>query len=302
MNDELPSDLRPIVDYFGLPDIGVVEKDWHVVKALAVIAAIDATPLRLVFGGGTALSRAHRLIRRMSEDIDLKIIAKEKPSRGALRQLREAVAGCLRIAGFHFNPGDHITSENQSRHITFRLPYTPRGETSLRAEIKIELHVGPLHGETVDLPVRSFVAEALQRAPEITHIACVPVLQTAAEKFVALTRRVAAECDLAESKRDSTLVRHIYDLHVVRGHYNAADAATLAREIMPHDAKTFAGKSSAYGKNPVAETQKAITALQSDAYYARRFTEFQGTMVYGERVEYDVCLATVKDLARRIHG
>jgi len=33
----------------------------------------DTVSLRLVFGGGTALSRAHCLIRLMSEDIDLKI-------------------------------------------------------------------------------------------------------------------------------------------------------------------------------------------------------------------------------------
>jgi Nucleotidyl transferase AbiEii toxin, Type IV TA system len=48
----------------------LAEKDFYVVKALAAIAAVDnkeALHVRLVFGGGTALSRAHRLIRRMSE-------------------------------------------------------------------------------------------------------------------------------------------------------------------------------------------------------------------------------------------
>jgi nucleotidyltransferase AbiEii toxin of type IV toxin-antitoxin system len=63
--------LLEIQAYFGLPSPALVEKDWHVVQALAAIAAADTVPLRLVFGGGTALSRAHRLIRRRSEDIDL---------------------------------------------------------------------------------------------------------------------------------------------------------------------------------------------------------------------------------------
>ncbi len=35
------------------------------------IAAIDSAPLQFVFGGGTALSRAHHLIRCMSEDTDV---------------------------------------------------------------------------------------------------------------------------------------------------------------------------------------------------------------------------------------
>jgi len=63
--------LRSVQEYFGLPSPALVEKDFYVVKALAAIAAIEVEALhvRLVFGGGTALSRAHRLIRRMSEDI-----------------------------------------------------------------------------------------------------------------------------------------------------------------------------------------------------------------------------------------
>ena len=74
MNDK-PSlqDLLEVQRSFGLPSAALVEKDWYVVKALAAITAADTAPLRLVFGGGTALSRAHRLLRRMSEDIDLKI-------------------------------------------------------------------------------------------------------------------------------------------------------------------------------------------------------------------------------------
>ncbi len=72
-------DLLEVQAHFGLPSLALVEKDWHVVRALAGIAAVDAAPLRLVFGGGTVLSRAHRLIRRMSEDVDLKIVADERP-------------------------------------------------------------------------------------------------------------------------------------------------------------------------------------------------------------------------------
>jgi predicted nucleotidyltransferase component of viral defense system len=63
-------ELLEIQQHFGLPSPALVEKDWHVVKALAAIAAAETAPFQLVFGGGTALSRAHGLIRRMSEDID----------------------------------------------------------------------------------------------------------------------------------------------------------------------------------------------------------------------------------------
>jgi hypothetical protein len=56
--------------------------------------------VRLVFGGGTALSRAHRLIRRMSEDIDLRIVVdSNRPERGTLRRLRAKVTEALLGAG-----------------------------------------------------------------------------------------------------------------------------------------------------------------------------------------------------------
>ena len=85
-------ELLEVQDYFGLPSPALVEKDWYVVKALAAIQAADTSPFRLVFGDGTALCRAHRLIRRMSEDIDLKIISDVEFTRSSLRTLRDVVA------------------------------------------------------------------------------------------------------------------------------------------------------------------------------------------------------------------
>jgi hypothetical protein len=61
-------DLLEVQRHFNLPSPVLVEKDWYVVKALTAINSADVTPFRLVFSGGTALSRAHRLIRRMSAD------------------------------------------------------------------------------------------------------------------------------------------------------------------------------------------------------------------------------------------
>jgi hypothetical protein len=66
--------LLDVQEHFGLPGPALVEKDWYVVKALAAIAAADTGDFRLVFGGGTELSRAHKLTTRMSEDVDLKIV------------------------------------------------------------------------------------------------------------------------------------------------------------------------------------------------------------------------------------
>ena len=88
MSDEQERQLREVQAYFRLPSIGLVEKDLEVVRAIAAIAALDVSPFTLVFGGGTALARAHKIVRRMWEDVDFKIVPKAAApiSRSGLRQ------------------------------------------------------------------------------------------------------------------------------------------------------------------------------------------------------------------------
>jgi Putative PD-(D/E)XK phosphodiesterase (DUF2161) len=59
----------------------------------------------------------------------------------------------------------------------------------------------------VRLPVQSFVAEATRRPPEIPDLACVSVIETAAEKLVSLTRRTAMEMAGVSRDPDPTFVR-----------------------------------------------------------------------------------------------
>ena len=199
------------------------------------IAALDAVPLRLVFGGGTALSCAHRLVRRMSEDIDLRIVGDKPPGRGALRCLRDAVTQALLGAGFKFDPEDpaYRKSGNESRYTIYRLPYEPAatGEGALRPTIQIETAVWPLR-RPVERPVISFVAEALRRQPEVASMSCVSILETAADKFVGLTHRAGAEL-AGLDEPDPTLVRHLHDLHALREHYDAAEVIALACAVTP---------------------------------------------------------------------
>jgi predicted nucleotidyltransferase component of viral defense system len=294
-------DLLEVQRQFNLPSPVLVEKDWYVVTALASIQTADVKPFRLVFSGGTALSRAHRLIRRMSEDIDLKIVSDEPRSRPELRKLRDIVTSALLHVGFQFDPENPAqrNSGNASRYTVYRLPYTPQvtGEGALRPEIKIETAVWPLRLPSVDRSVTSFWAEAFKQPPEVPSIPCVAIVETVAEKFVALTRRAGAELADAGGPRDKTLVRHVYDLHVVRSHYDPAEVIALAREIMHDDVEAYGHQFPAYRENPVAETVRAVGGLATDDRFASYYVEFLRDMVYGEAPDFKTALATVSALA-----
>jgi predicted nucleotidyltransferase component of viral defense system len=305
LNGELTlEELLEVQAHFGLPSPALVEKDFYVVKALAAIAAIDTAPLRLVFGGGTALSRAHRLTRRMSEDIDLRIVVdNNRSARGALRRLRSKVTEALLGVGFKFDPADRAyrRSQNATRYTIYQLPYeaVTIGEGALRPTIQIETAAWPLHRPAVELPVISFIAEALQRPPEVASMACVSILETAADKFVGLSRRAGAEL-AGLDEPDPTLVRHLHDLHALREHYDPAEVAALAREVMLADADEYGNQFPAYRENPMRETLRAVEGLGTNPVYAQRFGEFQRLMVYGSKVEYSDCIGTLNGLAGQI--
>jgi hypothetical protein len=201
LSDELPDNLRPIADFFGLPGTAAVAKDFFVVRAIAALAAMDATPFDLVFGGGTALARAHRIIRRMSEDVDFKIVprAAAPVSRSALRRqldhLRDRVSVTLKETGFAFDPADKSLAwaRDEGRYAVWQLPYRSESGAGegLRPTIQVELNYAPMRRQRVMLPLSSFVAEATRRSPEVPQLACVSIVETAAEKLVSLTRRTA---------------------------------------------------------------------------------------------------------------
>src|ERR1700693_1208343 len=79
---------------------------------MRAVASVDATPFHLVFAGGTCLARAHKLIRRMSEDVDFKIVplnadaVSRSKRRKQLADLRDRVTAGVRAVGFPIDTAD----------------------------------------------------------------------------------------------------------------------------------------------------------------------------------------------------
>lgn len=129
---------------------------------------------------------------------------------------------------------------------------------------------------------------------------CVSILETAADKFVALTRRAGAELAGLVAEPDQTLVRHLHDLHALREYHDPAEAAALAREIMLADAAVYGNQFPAYREDPLRETLRAVQRLAADAGYARQYGEFQRLMVYGDKTDYAACIETLREFSAQL--
>jgi len=96
---------------------------------------------------------------------------------------------------------------------------------------------------------------------------------------------------------DPTLVRHLYDLHMMRTQIDPAEIATLARAIAKADGEEFRNQYPAYASDAVTETRLALEALHTDPTHRQRYDVFVSAMVYGEKIEFAAALATVSGLA-----
>lgn len=294
-------ELAEVQQFFGLPSPLLVDKDWQVIQAMRALLAVNASPFRLVFAGGTCLARAHRLVERMSEDVDFKVVPppanmSNNQRRQALGRLRDRIVAQLTGAGFELAQEPRSRDANQYTVLHLRTDGGAGEGGPLRPTIQIELSYALLREPTTERPVASFVSQAYGRTPELATVECVSVTETAAEKAVSLTRRTAMEIAGAGQAPDPTLVRHIYDLHLVRTQIETTQVAALMRSIAVMDAEQFGHQHPAYRDDIRAETRKALAHLATNNEVRARYREFVAAMAYGKAVPFEDAIKTVQDL------
>ena len=95
-----------------------IEKDYY---AMAVLREVTARNPRLVFKGGTCLSKAHRAIERFSEDVDLGI-AEEHATEGTRKAIKHAVMESAEALGLEIANLDETRSRRDYNRYVLALP------------------------------------------------------------------------------------------------------------------------------------------------------------------------------------
>ena len=75
----------------------IIEKDYYVTIILREIVKRQS---KIIFKGGTSLSKCYHLINRFSEDIDLNIDCEIKPTQGERKKLTESIIEIINEFGF----------------------------------------------------------------------------------------------------------------------------------------------------------------------------------------------------------
>jgi hypothetical protein len=256
------------------PDL--VEKDWHVVRAIGVIAQVATAGMMLAFSGGTSLSKGWELIKRFSEDIDFKIGEPAAMSASRARRertaYRERVLGALTSAGFELIKPP--TVGNASRFFSADLAYHAAfgAGQGLRPHIRVKMSFAAPALSPSPRPIRSLVATAQRRPPEVAAFPCVDPVEAAADKLIALAWRVCAR-DRTRPGDDPTIVRHLHDLAALERHI--ASARRFPELVLAAAAADIGrgGERAAVAESAVMFADM-LQRLETDPLWAREYEDF----------------------------
>lgn len=265
----------------------VIEKDFYVTQVIHKLSGVENEYFRLVFCGGTCLAKAHKLVQRMSEDVDFKIQLKasdnfsESRFRNELKKFRADIRSVLVLPDLSVT-NDFVRNEGKYQQITLQYPRLFLTSSALRPDIKVEFTFANALLPTDDLQVKTLIEDILSEINlfESPLTKCTSINETAIEKWVGLTRRIMA-IERGYEEDDKTLIRHLYDLYAIDQANNAnTNFAELARIVAASDGEQFKNKHPEYAKNPGLEIQQSLAVLKSNALWKERYDEFIEVMVY----------------------
>lgn len=289
----------------------LLEKDIHVTDALLAISKIIHDHTSFVFCGGTCLSKAHNLIERMSEDLDIKVVISESgglnesEQRKHLSALKGKVIETMASIGF-VEDAESRKALNGNKYFHSRWSYEPVYEYhgSLRPYLSIELTTRtPIYG-TVAKPIGYLMDKLSGQPGATTNMECITVEETMAEKIISFLRRYAQHrAGELRQEWDSALVRHIYDIHCI--HFQDGQAVKQAaknfKELLDTDAKEFGRQYHPFAENPVAVLSDALARAENDDKCIIEYNKYLLPLVFGDiRPTYEEAFESFKYCAERL--
>ena len=172
--------------------------------------------VRMVFAGGTSLSKGYKLISRFSEDVDFSIIGMENGSRKQRSQFRDQIISNISSNSLLNVDKDTLKTRDECRYVNFYIDYPKETqlESHLRNNLKMELSFKPTYLPPEKKEIKSFVSEFIEDSLSVI-IDCIQPTETAANKFSALMWRVDIK-DRSQPNNhmtnDPSLMRHLHDL------------------------------------------------------------------------------------------
>jgi predicted nucleotidyltransferase component of viral defense system len=152
-------------------DPSFIEKDWYAVQLLVLVSELQGRgDLKIVFSGGTSLSKGYGLIKRFSEDLDFILILPEgvSLSAGQRRSFRKEIVSAIQNDGRFSIDEDQIKRGDSHRFFKIPIQYDRVFDgSSLRPHFQLEMTFMELKRPVEPRSIRSIVCEACPMPPRM---------------------------------------------------------------------------------------------------------------------------------------
>lgn len=310
----------------GLPD-QAIEKDLWVSTILQIVFTLPFSD-KLVFKGGTSLSKSFGLIQRFSEDIDLVVDRSHFNFYGDLRKkeikrlrkessvfVRDDFANQLKTAiksvGLdaycsvvpeNDGEGDNTYPEPRKIEVYYNSLF-PLNDY-LQPKILLEVGARSLFEPTVETSIESLISE---RFPQIeTSVVSGQSIITAAPQKTFLEKAFLLH-ELFTTGRGANAERksrHLYDLEKMMDMPFAQQAITnnLLWETIAHHREIFTSLS---GVDYTPDIRDRIVLCPPDeikAVWERDYSEMQQSMIYADSLSFDALMGRIRFLEGLFHN
>lgn len=311
----------------GIDDPKAIEKDIWVTGVLQAIYTLPYAD-KLVFKGGSSLSKIWNLILRFSEDIDLAIDRSVFDLEGdltkkQLKKLRKAsslfvkdvfavdlqntihakgLADYCTITADPDGEGDATYPEPRKVHIAYESVYGNTGPDYLQAEVLLEIGARSLFEPTAKAKVKSLVSKNSTidtTFVDVDIISAVPE-KTFLEKVFLLHELFTTDgCRTANRKS-----RHLYDLMKMMDEPFAKDAVhdNELWNTIHHHREVF---TSIKDVDYTPDIRKRIVLLPPEEVlkvWQEDYKAMQESMIYGEQFTFEQLLAKIQELQTRFRS
>lgn len=308
----------------GLPEVSI-EKDLWVTQVLHALFSLPVSD-KLIFKGGTSLSKAWGLIDRFSEDIDLAIdsvfLGKPEgdPTKKQIKKLRKAsslyvaeeladmlrarfaemgLSGWLTVEAQPNGEGDNTYPEPRQLYVHYRSVFGNH-KGYLRSDIVLEISARSLMEPVAEVEVASLLSKHMP----IKDIAPVPVVtavagKTMVEKMFLLHEMFSIEGHGLRAERKS---RHLYDLYKMMSRTFAEEAIAddALWESIRHHREIY---TSVNGMNYTPDVRNRLVLVPREDIMDAWKTDYEqmmGNMIYGDKPTWDELMSAMKELQERV--
>lgn len=265
-------------------DSAVIEKDYWITRSLQRMSQNTNTE-KVVFKGGTSLSKAYRLTKRFSEDIDIAVLDADSFSGNQLKMLIKRLAKDM-VEGLEENVVSGITSKGSRFYKALYLyPQltNPVSSTVSTGQLLIEINTYanpyPYVRQEIDSFITSYLV-SIGRADLVEKYGLQAFVlnvldkrQTMVEKLVSLIRFSFS----ANPRRAlAAKIRHFYDLYYLVNDEECAKYLQTPNfrqnfaELLAHDKQTFDTpenwKGKEIGQSPLIENFPLLWNTLRDSY------------------------------------